>query len=392
MISAIACVDYNFGIGYKNQLLVSIKDDLKRFQQLTSDKDHPTDNIVIMGSKTWESLPKKPLSNRINWVITRNPNEAYERYNVDKDDYVYFLTLDEAKRVLDETRKPDDNVSYTQNFWVIGGGFIYKELFEFCDTLYLTRVCHNFGNHVDTYFPHFNDNEWTETEHSSIRHDNDNEFDYYFVTYRRKALIKGGDTMEANNNKTEYTIHNYWDGLITTDKIKINLDAKEDDAMTNESKTALDLNDSISSLNATVDPDKLHSIIPPDHPYTGTPFQSHEFTNTIPNKLIDHVKGVLKEVTLTDDEQAQLDEKANKVFDDVERPKHYADGKIEVIDFIEDKKLGFCLGNVVKYVARAGKKKSGNLDDKKKEIQDLKKAKWYLVRRIYQLEKGLCCP
>ena len=65
----------------------------------------------------------------------------------------------------------------------------------------------------------------------------------------------------------------------------------------------------------------------------------------------------------------------------VNHPQHYADGKIEVIDFIEDKKLGFCLGNVVKYVARAGKK------DPEKEIEDLNKAKWYLERRIKELEE-----
>ena len=60
----------------------------------------------------------------------------------------------------------------------------------------------------------------------------------------------------------------------------------------------------------------------------------------------------------------------------INHPPHYADGKIEVIDFIEDKKLNFNLGNVVKYVARAGKK------DKSKEIEDLKKALWYLQREI----------
>lgn len=70
-------------------------------------------------------------------------------------------------------------------------------------------------------------------------------------------------------------------------------------------------------------------------------------------------------------------------FDDpVKHPSHYTDGKIEVIDFIEDKKLGFCLGNAVKYIARAGKK---NPD---KEVEDLKKAAWYIDRRIKELEEA----
>ena len=65
--------------------------------------------------------------------------------------------------------------------------------------------------------------------------------------------------------------------------------------------------------------------------------------------------------------------------DPVNHPFHYTDGKIEVIDFIEDKKLPFHLGNVVKYVSRAGKK------DKTKTIEDLKKAQWYLNRYIQLL-------
>ena len=69
-------------------------------------------------------------------------------------------------------------------------------------------------------------------------------------------------------------------------------------------------------------------------------------------------------------------------YDPVNRPAHYTDGKIEVIDFIEDKKLGFCLGNAVKYIARAGKK------DPTKEIEDLKKARWYIDRRIKELQEA----
>ncbi len=82
------------------------------------------------------------------------------------------------------------------------------------------------------------------------------------------------------------------------------------------------------------------------------------------------------------------DEKLN-VFDDVDRPQHYAGTNIEVIDYIEDKGLGFCLGNVVKYVSRAGRKHSEGKTDKENEIQDLKKAEWYLERRIYELEEGI---
>ena len=67
----------------------------------------------------------------------------------------------------------------------------------------------------------------------------------------------------------------------------------------------------------------------------------------------------------------------------ISHPSHYTDGNIEVIDYIEDKNFNFNLGNVVKYVSRAGKK------DKDKTIEDLKKASWYLNREISNLEKNV---
>lgn len=68
--------------------------------------------------------------------------------------------------------------------------------------------------------------------------------------------------------------------------------------------------------------------------------------------------------------------------DNVDHPSHYTDGKIEVIDFIEDKKLNYHRGNAIKYISRAGKK------DKKKEIEDLQKAVWYLNREIERLKQA----
>ena len=71
----------------------------------------------------------------------------------------------------------------------------------------------------------------------------------------------------------------------------------------------------------------------------------------------------------------------SKVNDVVNHPSHYTDGKIEVIDFIEDKGLNFHRGNAVKYIAGAGKKNPA------KEVEDLKKAVWYLNREIQRMER-----
>lgn len=73
--------------------------------------------------------------------------------------------------------------------------------------------------------------------------------------------------------------------------------------------------------------------------------------------------------------------KKHKPVDNVNHPPHYTMGKIEVIDAIEDWKLNYHRGSVIKYTARAGRK------DPAKEIEDLKKAQWYLNREIERLEK-----
>ena len=83
-----------------------------------------------------------------------------------------------------------------------------------------------------------------------------------------------------------------------------------------------------------------------------------------------------------------FDEEKKDNFDPVNRPAYYTDSNIEVIDYIEDKKLGFCLGNAIKYISRAGKKKDNGRDMIDKEIEDLKKAIWYINRRIFELKKG----
>ena len=67
--------------------------------------------------------------------------------------------------------------------------------------------------------------------------------------------------------------------------------------------------------------------------------------------------------------------------DKINHPSHYTDGKIEVIEYIEDKGFGYCLGNAIKYISRAGKK------DPAKEVEDLRKAVWYIERRIRELEE-----
>lgn len=73
----------------------------------------------------------------------------------------------------------------------------------------------------------------------------------------------------------------------------------------------------------------------------------------------------------------------------VNHPNHYNKGGIEAIDVIEAWDLGFCLGNTVKYISRAGEKAEAGMTIEEKTLEDLKKAAWYLSREIERLEKSL---
>ena len=163
MISAIVAVDENFGIGFNGDLLEHIPEDLKHFKELTSGHN------VVMGRKTWDSLPKKPLPNRHNLVITKDPS-IYELTNE-----VWFYTL----RQIEVLMLKNKNV----NYFIIGGGQIYEKLLPICDKVYLTKIMVSHEN-VDTYFPNIElmDN-WKCVEQSEIKRHND--ISYQFKTYSR---------------------------------------------------------------------------------------------------------------------------------------------------------------------------------------------------------------
>ena len=133
MISAIVAVNNDWGIGYNGDLLEHIPEDLKYFKTLT------IDHVVVMGQNTWDSLPKKPLPNRLNIVITHN-----ERHF---DEMTAFIDLNEA---IIRLKTADDEC------FIIGGGSIYKQLLPFCDRVYVTKI-YKSHEQVDTYFPNLDE-------------------------------------------------------------------------------------------------------------------------------------------------------------------------------------------------------------------------------------------
>lgn len=181
MISAIVCVDKNWGIGCQGDLLIKIPEDTKFFKEKTNG------HTVIMGRKTYDSLPVKPLSNRENVIITRKVyKDEYGRYK--DEDGVVYTELEQVKNVFKFIQKyPQDS---RNEMFVIGGGTIYKELIPYCDTAYVTKVDYAFEN-VDTYFPNLED--FPEWEIESVSEAKEyNGFKYQFYTYKKD------DTNEQN--------------------------------------------------------------------------------------------------------------------------------------------------------------------------------------------------
>lgn len=163
MISAIVAVDNNWGIGYNGDLLEHIPEDLKYFKELT------TGHIVVMGRKTWDSLPKKPLKDRLNIVISSQPKEVL-------GDLSIRISMEEAKIRLALS-------SADEEWFIIGGGTIYKELLPICDRVYVTKILKDHEN-VDTYFPNLDkSSEWEIDTCTDLR--TSGNINYAFLTYDR---------------------------------------------------------------------------------------------------------------------------------------------------------------------------------------------------------------
>lgn len=169
MIAAVVCVDNNYGIGSKNDLLAHIPEDMKMFKEIT------TGGAVVVGRKTYDSLPKKPLPDRQNIVIT---SKVKKKPKLQKDGTIYSnMKYIKAWMLQPEVVNEDCGI------YVIGGGMIYKELLPFCERVYITKVFHAYED-VDTYFPNIDEMpEWEMTSASEIKEQNG--IQYQFCVYDR---------------------------------------------------------------------------------------------------------------------------------------------------------------------------------------------------------------
>lgn len=157
-ISIIAAVSRNRAIGFENKLIYWLPNDLKRFKQLT------TGHTIVMGRRTFESLPKGALPNRRNVVLSRSVEQL--------PGCEVFPSLDEALA----------HCAPTEDLYIIGGASVYAQALPKADRLCLTEV-DDTPSQADTFFPPYDG--WRETAREEHGIDERHAFKYAFVDYER---------------------------------------------------------------------------------------------------------------------------------------------------------------------------------------------------------------
>lgn len=190
MISIIVAIDQHNAIGRQGQLLCHLPDDLKHFKQLTD--GHP----VIMGRRTYLSLPKRPLPNRRNIVISDIKDEQIEgaevvdsieaaiqlvktqQTSVSKINTTSPMTAVESER----TQREEDN-----DFFIIGGGMVYRQFMPLADKLYITHIHHSWHD-ADTFFPLIDPAFWQLQAEEHHPADERNPYPFTFAEYTKQSL------------------------------------------------------------------------------------------------------------------------------------------------------------------------------------------------------------
>lgn len=164
MIAIVVVIDEKNGIGKNGGLLCHLPNDLKHFKKIT------TGHTIIMGRKTYESLPNGSLPDRINIVVTSGDVNNFPGC-------IVVRSIEEALSVSKSHEK----------VFIIGGGELYRTTFHLADTLYLTRI-HNTFNDADTFFPNIDFKDWELIEEERHMADDKHLYPYTFLTYYRKKI------------------------------------------------------------------------------------------------------------------------------------------------------------------------------------------------------------
>lgn len=162
IISIIAAVDKRMAIGFQNKLLFWLPNDLKRFKTLT------TNNTIVMGRKTFESLPKGVLPNRRNIVLSTQPDANFPGAEV-------FSSLDSALK----------SCGQNEHVYIIGGESVYRQALPLADELCLTEI-DSTATEADAFFPEVSPAIWHKKNREVHPADEKHPYSYAFVDYVRQ--------------------------------------------------------------------------------------------------------------------------------------------------------------------------------------------------------------
>lgn len=169
----------NNGIGSNNTLPWKLKKEMAYFTKMSSHtRNGDNQNAVIMGRKTWESIPKKykPLQDRLNVVISKSKIELPSAI-------LHYNSVTEAVKALQSS-----DFKNVESIWVIGGHGIYKEAIDekLCDKLFLTKIKKTFD--CDVFFPEFSAKDYQIASHPDVPEDvqEENGIQYQFEVYEKK--------------------------------------------------------------------------------------------------------------------------------------------------------------------------------------------------------------
>lgn len=160
-IHAIVAIDENGAIGRQGELLCHLPADMRHFKEVTMG------NSIIMGRKTFESFPRRPLPGRQNIVITRDPKWAYPGVTVAHN-------LDEAIAA-----------AQTDTVFIIGGAQIYELAMPRVEVLHLTRIHARWAS-ADVFFPKLDMSQWQEVSREHHVSDHRNAYEFDFITLKRR--------------------------------------------------------------------------------------------------------------------------------------------------------------------------------------------------------------
>ncbi|MBO5817635.1 MAG: dihydrofolate reductase [Paludibacteraceae bacterium] len=157
----IVAIAENNAIGKAGELLCYLPDDLKHFKALT------TGATVVMGKKTFFSLPRRPLPNRRNIVLTREENFTYDNTEV-------AHSIEELQSMI----------AANQTVFIIGGGEVYRQLMPFANELHITHIHHTWED-ADTFFPEIDTTIWQCIDQEHHKVDERHAYAYTFATYKK---------------------------------------------------------------------------------------------------------------------------------------------------------------------------------------------------------------